>query len=37
VKDKQKKRTLLAERGQADFSAWMAEHGITSAADVGAL
>ena len=37
VKDKQKKRTLLAERGQADFSAWMAEHGITSAADVGVL
>jgi methylenetetrahydrofolate--tRNA-(uracil-5-)-methyltransferase len=31
VRDKQRKRELLAERGQADFAAWMAEHGITSA------
>ncbi|HET7275739.1 MAG TPA: methylenetetrahydrofolate--tRNA-(uracil(54)-C(5))-methyltransferase (FADH(2)-oxidizing) TrmFO [Longimicrobiaceae bacterium] len=32
VKDKQKKRALVAERGQADFTAWMDENGITSTA-----
>jgi methylenetetrahydrofolate--tRNA-(uracil-5-)-methyltransferase len=28
VRDKQKKREFLAERAQADFLAWMGEHGI---------
>jgi methylenetetrahydrofolate--tRNA-(uracil-5-)-methyltransferase len=29
-RDKQKKRELLAERAQADFSAWMVENGVTT-------
>jgi methylenetetrahydrofolate--tRNA-(uracil-5-)-methyltransferase len=32
VRDKQKKRELLAERAQTDFLSWMAEHGIAAAA-----
>jgi methylenetetrahydrofolate--tRNA-(uracil-5-)-methyltransferase len=28
VRDKQRKRELLSERGQADFAAWMAEHDV---------
>jgi methylenetetrahydrofolate--tRNA-(uracil-5-)-methyltransferase len=28
VRDKERKRELLAERGQADFLAWMRAHGI---------
>ena len=31
VRDKQRKRELLAERGQADFAAWMEENGVESA------
>jgi methylenetetrahydrofolate--tRNA-(uracil-5-)-methyltransferase len=31
VKDKQKKREMLAERGQQDFAAWMDAHRIVSA------
>jgi methylenetetrahydrofolate--tRNA-(uracil-5-)-methyltransferase len=31
VRDKQRKRELLAERGQADFAAWMEEHGVVGA------
>jgi methylenetetrahydrofolate--tRNA-(uracil-5-)-methyltransferase len=31
VKDKQKKREMLAERGQQDFAAWMDAHEIVSA------
>jgi methylenetetrahydrofolate--tRNA-(uracil-5-)-methyltransferase len=31
VKDKQKKREMLAERGQQDFAAWMDVHRIVSA------
>lgn len=31
VRDKNRKRELLSERGQADFATWMSEHGITSA------
>jgi len=30
VRDKQRKRELLAERAQADFITWMAEHGIAA-------
>jgi methylenetetrahydrofolate--tRNA-(uracil-5-)-methyltransferase len=36
VRDKQKKRDLLAERGQADFAAWMEANGIESAEAVAA-
>jgi methylenetetrahydrofolate--tRNA-(uracil-5-)-methyltransferase len=28
IRDKQHKRVLLAERGERDFAAWMAEHGL---------
>ncbi|HEX6068942.1 MAG TPA: methylenetetrahydrofolate--tRNA-(uracil(54)-C(5))-methyltransferase (FADH(2)-oxidizing) TrmFO [Longimicrobiaceae bacterium] len=31
MRDKQKKRERLSERGQADFAAWMSRHGIRSA------
>jgi methylenetetrahydrofolate--tRNA-(uracil-5-)-methyltransferase len=31
VRDKQKKRDLLSERGQADFAAWMEANGVESA------
>ena len=31
IRDKQRKREILSERGQADFAAWMAAHGVTSA------
>jgi len=31
IRDKQRKRELLSRRGQADFAAWMEEHGIVSA------
>ncbi|MEX2582618.1 MAG: methylenetetrahydrofolate--tRNA-(uracil(54)-C(5))-methyltransferase (FADH(2)-oxidizing) TrmFO [Gemmatimonadota bacterium] len=31
VRDKQRKREVLSERGQRDFGAWMELHGITSA------
>jgi methylenetetrahydrofolate--tRNA-(uracil-5-)-methyltransferase len=31
IRDKQKRRERLSERGQADFSSWMNEHGIRSA------
>ena len=30
IRDKQRKREVLAERGQADFAGWMAAHGISS-------
>ena len=37
IRDKQKKREMLSQRGQRDFAAWMKEHGVTSAeAAVGA-
>ena len=36
VRDKQKKRELLAERAQADLLAWVAEHGIAGTTSVGA-
>jgi len=32
VRDKDRKRELLAERAQADFQAWMDEHGIATRA-----
>jgi methylenetetrahydrofolate--tRNA-(uracil-5-)-methyltransferase len=32
VRDKQKKRALLAERAQRDFAAWLAEHALDAAA-----
>jgi hypothetical protein len=40
VRDKQRKRELLAERAQADFLAWMRRHAIepapqAAAAEVG--
>jgi methylenetetrahydrofolate--tRNA-(uracil-5-)-methyltransferase len=31
IRDKQKRRERLSERGQADFASWMNEHGIRSA------
>src|SRR5690606_15904256 len=31
IRDKQRKRQALAERGQADFARWMEEHDITAA------
>lgn len=31
IRDKQRKREMLSERGQADFAAWMAVNGIVSA------
>ncbi|MBW3630244.1 MAG: methylenetetrahydrofolate--tRNA-(uracil(54)-C(5))-methyltransferase (FADH(2)-oxidizing) TrmFO [Gemmatimonadetes bacterium] len=36
VRDKQQKRDLLSERGQADFAAWMAANGMESAGAVAA-
>jgi methylenetetrahydrofolate--tRNA-(uracil-5-)-methyltransferase len=35
VRDKQRKREMLSERGQADFTRWMAEQEIQSAAGAG--
>lgn len=32
IRDKQQKRTRLAERARADFAAWLAEHDLTPAA-----
>jgi methylenetetrahydrofolate--tRNA-(uracil-5-)-methyltransferase len=37
IRDKQRKREVLAERGQADFAAWMEREGVTSAAEAAAL
>src|SRR5690606_17277100 len=36
IRDKQRRRQRLAERGQADFAAWMERHGIRSAEQVEA-
>jgi methylenetetrahydrofolate--tRNA-(uracil-5-)-methyltransferase len=36
VKDKERKREMLAERARADFAAWMAEHGIAGGAEARA-
>jgi methylenetetrahydrofolate--tRNA-(uracil-5-)-methyltransferase len=36
VRDKQRKRELLSERGQADFAAWMARYGVEGIVPVGA-
>ncbi|MEX0837232.1 MAG: methylenetetrahydrofolate--tRNA-(uracil(54)-C(5))-methyltransferase (FADH(2)-oxidizing) TrmFO [Gemmatimonadota bacterium] len=37
VKDKRRRRELLAERAQADFLAWMADHGLETRAPVAAI
>jgi methylenetetrahydrofolate--tRNA-(uracil-5-)-methyltransferase len=36
IRDKQRKREVLAERGQADFASWMEREGVTSAAEAAA-
>lgn len=36
IRDKQRRRQRLSERGQADFAAWMERHGIRSAEQVEA-
>jgi methylenetetrahydrofolate--tRNA-(uracil-5-)-methyltransferase len=36
MRDKQRKREMLSERGQAEFAAWMARHGIRSAGEAAA-
>jgi methylenetetrahydrofolate--tRNA-(uracil-5-)-methyltransferase len=36
VRDKQLKREMLSERGQADFTTWMSTHGVEGIAPVGA-
>jgi methylenetetrahydrofolate--tRNA-(uracil-5-)-methyltransferase len=36
VRDKQRKRELLSERGQADFAAWMTEHRVQGIAPLAA-
>lgn len=36
VKDKERKREMLAERAQADFAAWMRENGIAGGAEARA-
>jgi methylenetetrahydrofolate--tRNA-(uracil-5-)-methyltransferase len=36
IRDKERKRAALAERGQADFAAWMEEHGVQPAGAAGA-